>query len=230
VRTDRFVLVVILVLLTGAPITSVSGASSSSSSSASSDIPFSVNSHNGTIGEVVVVNGTGPDESVQILFGGISVATAIISNGSFLTSFAVPLLNTGNYSISISSNESLMISKPQYFEITYGIDNMTSAIRSIQSLQGTQSNEIGQLLGLLGLSSQLAQISSAQNNEASILQNLTKNESTSNPSQATNFQQNLIIYLSIVTVAALAVMAFSIYSLYRLKKRKFEELEIIESG
>ena len=222
-----FFVTVTLALIIGAPI-----ASTATNSSSQTGATFALNPNASPIGKIVEINGTAQvNASISVLFGGVTVAnTTSDSNGSFRSYFVVPLLNSGKYNVSITIGGTV-IGSPKSFQITYGINDITSAIQSIASAQTAQGNESSVISQqLFGVSDQLSQIISAQSKEAGELQNLTSNQNASSTSQTNSFQQNLLIYLSVVTAAALAVTVFSVYSLYRLKQKRFEELEIIQSG
>lgn len=210
-RIAAFGLLAVLLLSASFPL--ASGAVTPASGARA---PIHINPARGPIGTLVTINGTILPNStaVNVLFENATVDTIVqFSNGSFSGQFIVPMVNSGNYTISIAQPNGTVITQVKTFDVTFGLDNLTEAIQSIQSNQASQSGQLG---SLPGLGYQLTQISSTQSAQSALLQDITRSN-----------QQNLTIYL-IVTIAALAVAAFSSYSLYKLKKTRFEELEVIQ--
>jgi hypothetical protein len=210
-RIAAFGLLAVLLLSASFPLASGKGTPASGALPTIGIIPAS-----GPIGTLVTINGTKLPNStaLNVLFENAAVDSIVtFSDGSFSGQFIVPMVNSGNYTISIAQPNGTVITQVKTFDVTFGLDNLREAILAIQSNQTSQSGQLG---SLPGLGYQLTQISSTQSAQSALLQNINRSN-----------QQSLTIYL-IVTIAALAVAAFSSYSLYKLKKARFEELEVIQ--
>ncbi len=148
----------------------------------SNPLKFSLSPRSGDIGSRVNISGnvtmlggtsiTG--DTVKFYFGNNStqIASAIVqpantTYGTFKTSFTVPLVDSGKYTI--FANDTVGIHSNQPFTVTYGVDNLISTLKELQTDQNSDHSNFTAIINLInqlkstdqGVNSQLTSVNQA---------------------------------------------------------------------
>jgi hypothetical protein len=200
-----------------------------------SSLKFQLSPSEGGIGTEVMIGGnitlTAPiagKDNVSVYFGSASSPVAEIrvpfdnkSYASFNATFDVPVVNHGEYDVSVI--DSYGGHSSQTFNVTYGFDTLIDKLNSIQTLISTNSASAGIANQLHSLNQT---VSSLENSISSLIQ-------TSSNSNATNQSESLLLIFAVVLESVIVVMVALLIILQIRReggrKSKLEELEVFQS-